>query len=155
TGAGRPGPQIREVRFFECKDPVADFAHPSAPLHLLLDAQPQDFARFKQAKVNLRPTLPSRRIYFLAVNHREPLLADVLLRRALAAGIDRARLLADYFGGAAPPFRSAALMGWSVPLPSPPAGMSKQARALHHTLNGPFPAGSWAVSTDDRVPQTL
>src|SRR5207248_1364272 len=116
---------------------------------------PHDFGRFKQAKVALRPTLPSRRVYFLAVNHRNPALADVLLRRALAAGIDRARLLADHFGGAAPPFRSAALMGWSVPLPAPPAGMSQRAATLHHALTGPFPAGSWAVSTDDRVPQAL
>jgi len=64
-------------------------------------------------------TIPNRRVYFLAVNHRRADLQDARLRRALVRAIDREKLLDDHFRG---------------PL--------KQ--QVHKALNGPYPAGSWA-----------
>src|SRR5262249_25594161 len=97
-------PQGREVRFFVSRDPVADFAHKSAPLHLLLDVPTQELGQLKAAGVCEINTLPTRRVYFLAVNHRDGLLANQAVRRALAHAIDRPALLADHFGGGRPRF---------------------------------------------------
>src|SRR5262249_41609376 len=66
-----------------------------------------------------RPGGLNRRIYFLAVNHRHPLLKKKDLRLALAQAIDREALLDAHFRG--------------------PLG-----KRVHRALNGPYPAGGWA-----------
>src|SRR5262249_18181920 len=68
-----------------------------------------------------RPGGLNRRIYFLAVNHRHPLLKKKDLRLALAQAIDREALLDAHFRG--------------------PLG-----KRVHRALNGPYPAGSWACN---------
>src|SRR2546430_788542 len=75
--------------------------------------------------------------------------------RALARGIDRAALLAESFGGGTPSLRTAPLAGWDVPMPVPSAAIAPRGGTQHHAVNGPFPAGSWAVCTDERVPANL
>jgi ABC-type oligopeptide transport system substrate-binding subunit len=132
--ASRPGkvnlPRIREIRFIATDDPVTDFENDVIDL-LLPEAyagmtEPDKLADVPKVKV-LGP-LASRRIYFLAINHRKPMFEkNVPLRRALALVIDRQKILDDCFGkvkGNAP-------------------------------LNGPYPADSWASkdnlpSLDDR-----
>jgi ABC-type oligopeptide transport system substrate-binding subunit len=64
---------------------------------------------------------PNRRVYFLAVNNRRPLLAGADLRVALARAISREALLDDHFR----------------------KGLE---RKVHRALNGPYPAGSWACN---------
>jgi ABC-type transport system substrate-binding protein len=152
---GRPLPQIREVRFFVSKDPAGDFANKVAPMHLLLDARTQDLGLVKKAGARLAATAPERRVWFLAVNHREPLLADEKLRRALAHGIDRERLLADHFGSGVAAFRAGPLAVWGASGPVVAAAMARGTASHHQALNGPFPAGSWAVCPDERVPARL
>jgi ABC-type transport system substrate-binding protein len=154
-GPGRPLPQIREVRFFVTKDPAADFAHRMAPMHLLLDGRTQDLGQVKKAGARLAPTVPERRVWFLALNHRDPLLADDKLRRALAHGIDREGLLADHFGSGVAAFRAGPLAVWGAGGPVVAAVMAPATASHHQPLNGPFPAGSWAVCPDDRVPPRL
>jgi peptide/nickel transport system substrate-binding protein len=119
-----PGmPSIREIRFYVPADPAADFRNASRPLHLLTDVLPEQVAALKKQGIgNLRP-LPSRRVYFLAVNHRVPALQRQELRRALAHAINRKQILKDHFRGDGP-------------------------ADLQVPLNGPFPAGSWACNTE-------
>jgi ABC-type oligopeptide transport system substrate-binding subunit len=106
-------------------DPVADFTRKSGPLHLLLDVPTPDLAKIKAAGAKDVRTLATRRVYFLAANHRDSVLADESLRRALAHAINRDQALTRCFG------------------------------APHHSLNGPYPAGSWACCPDGRVPKDL
>jgi ABC-type transport system substrate-binding protein len=155
TGPRHPAPQIREIRFFVSSDPAADFAHKTAPMHLLLDARTQDLSRLTKAGIRLAETATERRVYFLAINHRVPALADEKLRRALAHGIDRGRLLADHFGSSVPAFRAGSLAIWGAPGPAVAAAMAPTGAAHHQVLNGPYPAGSWAVCPDNRVPARL
>lgn len=147
---GRPLPQIREVRLFVCKNPAADFADKTAPMHLMLDLPEADVSAVITAGVKDVRTLQPRRVYFIAVNSADRLLADADLRRALAHGIDRKRLLDEHFrGGKRLPLGPAGLL---------PAGslahmaMVQPISKDHQPLNGPFPSGSWAVCTDGRVP---
>jgi ABC-type transport system substrate-binding protein len=154
-GPGRAMPQICEVRLFVTKDPAADFVHKIAPMHLLLDGRSQDLGQVKKNGARLAATVPERRVWFLALNHRDPLLADDKLRRALAHGIDRERLLADHFGSGVAAFRAGPLAVWGAGGPVVAAVMAPAAASHHHALNGPFPAGSWAVCPDDRVPARL
>src|ERR1700732_443535 len=82
-------PNFQEVHLFAVKNPVKEFQHPTRPMQLWLDvptAALKDVGKI--ADVELR-TMPSRRVYFLAVNHRVPALASADLRRAIAHGIDR------------------------------------------------------------------
>ncbi len=110
------GSPFREVHFCVSSDPVADFASKTAPLRLLLDVPTAALGKLKSAGVELR-TLPTRRVWFLAVNHRVPMLADEDLRRALAHGLNREQLLADSFGGGRPSFRTAAIAALGSTLP--------------------------------------
>ncbi len=125
----RPGkaglPHIREIHFFHSKEPGVDFAE--GRLHLLLDlpsSKCQELATVKD--VELR-TLPNRRIYFLAVNHRRTPLKSQALRRALAFAINREQILDDCFR----------------------AGDKKR----HRALNGPYPPQSWPCNPE--VPSEL
>jgi peptide/nickel transport system substrate-binding protein len=119
--ADKPGlPQIREIRFFHSDNPPRDFA--DGRLHLLLDLPTDKIASLRSVKGVTVQTLPNRRVYFLAVNHRSRALQNEDLRRAIAHAIDRTKILDDVF--------RADLKGD----PMPP----------HRPLNGPYPPGSWA-----------
>jgi ABC-type oligopeptide transport system substrate-binding subunit len=80
--------------------------------------------------VAVPPPLTGRRIYFLAVNHRRGDLANLALRRAIALAINREKLLDDFFR----------------------SGLGKE---VHRPLNGPYPPGSWACSTDPSLKPDL
>jgi ABC-type transport system substrate-binding protein len=137
----RPGlPRIREVRFVVSADPAADFRDQARPLHLLLDLSADQADGLRDVGVRDVRTLENRRVYFLAVNHRVPALADQNLRRALAHAIDREQILNDHFRGSA-----TAVRGWVV---------RHRARhpQWHRALNGPYPARSWASAPPSRVP---
>ena len=121
------GPKIREVRFFVSTDPVADLASKTLPMHLLLDVPTQDLGKLKAAGVGEVRTMPTRRVNFLAVNHRDPVLADEAVRRALAHAIDRKQLLADCFGGGRPHFRTAGIAAWGSTLPIMAAALAPKA----------------------------
>jgi ABC-type transport system substrate-binding protein len=147
---GRPVPQIREVRFFISSNPVADFSHKTAPMHLLLDTPLAAIGQLQKAGIKEIRTLKPRRVYFLAVNCGDRLLADVNLRRALAHGTDRDRLLSDHFRGRKrfSPGPANFVSGASLIQ----AAMSVPASSDHRSLNGPFPADAWACCKDGRVP---
>ncbi len=116
-------PSIREVRFFACTDPAREFEQ--GRLDLALDLTAEEAAKLQGAprvRVDLpRPGAPNRRVYFLALNQRRPLLVNVKLRRALAYAINREKLLDDHFRG----------------------GLK-----IHKAINGPYPAGSWACNPE-------
>jgi ABC-type oligopeptide transport system substrate-binding subunit len=151
---GHPVSKIHEVRFFAYRDPAAELAHKTAPVHLLLDLTTQDLARIKAGTAEIRSG-PTRRVWFLAVNHRDDRLADESLRRALAHGLDRERLLADHFGGGRPGFHTGAAAVWGAGHAVMAAALLPRGAARHHPLNGPYPADSWACCTDGRVPARL
>lgn len=117
----RPGheglPRVRELRLFETREPFKDLE--GGKLDLVLDLPSKDAeAAGKLPGVIVPPPMPTRRIHFLAVNHRRPALQSAALRRALLRAVPRERLLAECFRG-----------------PGDKA---------HRPLNGPYPAGSWA-----------
>jgi ABC-type transport system substrate-binding protein len=149
------GPKIREVRFFVSTDPAADLASKTLPMHLLLDVPTQELGKVKATGAGEVRTMQTRRVNFLAVNHRDPVLADEAVRRALAHAIDRKQLLADCFGGGRPLFRTAGIAAWGSTLPIMAAALAPKGAAMHQALNGPYPSGSWATCTDGRVPKTL
>jgi peptide/nickel transport system substrate-binding protein len=134
TRPGKTGlPQIREVRFFAWTSPEKELKE--GRLHVMLDVPTKQFLDLQAEDLGLRGvvtfhTLPSRRIHFLAVNHRRTALQNPQLRRAIALAIDRTKLLNDSF-----------------------RLDQKEARNFHRPLNGPFPAGSWAC--DDKVKADL
>jgi len=118
---------VREVRMMAWKD-----IHPDMPLpHLVLDMPPNSMSSLKKMGYADIRSAPSRRVYFLALNHRVPSLANQDLRRALAHAIGRDQILEDSFRG--------------------PAGAGQWQRAL----NGPFPVHSWAFCPPPRVPEDL
>jgi ABC-type oligopeptide transport system substrate-binding subunit len=121
---GKSGlPRIREIQFFHSEDPAKDFQ--DGKLQLLLDLPTSRFQELDSAglgdAVTLK-TLPNRRIYFLAMNHRKPLLGNnQALRRAIAHAINREAILNDCFRAGLRP-------------------------APHRPLTGPYPPNSWACN---------
>ncbi|MFQ3592524.1 MAG: ABC transporter substrate-binding protein [Gemmataceae bacterium] len=121
--ASRPGkaglPRVREVRLYVPPDPVKDLLDGS--LDMVFDLTAEQAGKLQTAPgvvvppPNKQPQ--DRRVYFLAVNNRKLILAD--LRLALARAIDREALLDEYFRKGYP-------------------------EKIHYALNGPFPVGSWA-----------
>jgi ABC-type transport system substrate-binding protein len=122
--AARPGkqdmPRIREVYFSTSQNPIDALSKGS--IELLLPEAVRDLGREgieklrKLGGVKLVGPLPTRRIYFLAINLRKPVFESVELRQALAYAIPRAQILKEVFG--------------DLPGDKP--------------LTGPYPAGSWA-----------
>jgi ABC-type transport system substrate-binding protein len=112
---GLPG--IREIRFFQSKNPAADFT--SGRLHLLLDLPTKMYDELKTIQGIQLKTLPNRRIYFLAVNNQNTFLSDENLRKALASAIDRESILKEHFQFGDP--------------------------TRHRVLNSPYPPNSWAA----------
>jgi peptide/nickel transport system substrate-binding protein len=117
-------PRIREIQFFHSDDPITDFK--DGKLDLLLDLKTRQVTTLKDAllaKVVVPEPMPNRRVYFLAVNHRQAPLQNADLRRALAYAIDRQEILTKVYRA---------------------AGFEK----IHKALNGPYPAGSWACASN-------
>jgi ABC-type transport system substrate-binding protein len=111
-------PKIREVQFFQSDDPVKDLKNGS--LELITDLPADKVKAVQEAAKTYKVLGPmkNRRIYFLAVNHRNPALANADVRKAIAHAIDREQLLEEHFR----------------------AGF----KGAHRALNGPFPMTSWA-----------
>ena len=120
---GKAGlPRIEEIHFILYKDPAEELAAGKVGrLDLILDLTAKEADSLK-ARPDLHvavPASPNRRIYFLAVNHRKPSLANAAFRCSLAYAINRDRLLDDAFRAA-------------------------PGQELHTPLNGPYPAKAWA-----------
>ena len=140
-------PYIHEIRFFDYgyrdEDAQAALTRQSAPLDVLLDLTAGQAAALRLAGPRLglevpRPVesrRPNLRVYFLAVNHRTPALAHQELRQAIARAVNREELLDRHFREH-PPKDSAPLLDH-----------------LHESLNGPYPAGSWACDPDAGRPR--
>ncbi len=121
----RDTPRIREIRFFAVSDPVADLRQGNLQVALDLRAEQVEQLRANgQIVTSLStPPLPNRRVWFLAVNHRQVALAEPDIRIALARAIPREQLLNEHFR----------------------KGLGAQ---VHKALNGPYPAGSWACDPE-------
>jgi ABC-type oligopeptide transport system substrate-binding subunit len=127
---GKQGqPRIREVQFYaydkDKPNPIEDLKN--LDLHLLLDLNAGEATALEQQAAGLSvklepPQASNRRVYFLAVNHRNLALQNPDLRLALARGINREAILN------LPEIRG--LIG----------------RKIHKALNSLFPADSWALS---------
>jgi peptide/nickel transport system substrate-binding protein len=126
---GMPGPgSLREIRFFTW--PAGD-AELGSPLpQLALDPTPAQTAALRKHGITDVRRLPIPRVWFLGVNHRRPVLANVNVRLALAHAIDRHGLLERHF-----------VMDGPGAAPS--------------TVNGLFARGSWANSKVQQVPEEL
>ena len=74
-------------------------------LMLLLDLKADDVGQLP--KENFRVPIPAdsaapnRRVYYLAINHRQPALSDENIRAALSLAINREALLDRYYRGLA------------------------------------------------------
>jgi ABC-type transport system substrate-binding protein len=120
-------PRMREIHMVQfagaADDPATALAN--GQIDLLLDPSPTTVAALRtQDGVEVRGPMTSRRVYFLAVNHRVGLLKGFPtspLRQALALAIDRQAILDKCFRA--------------------------EPGKLHHSLNSPFPAGSWPCDT--------
>jgi ABC-type transport system substrate-binding protein len=146
-------PYLDEIHLFARQGPAKDFPADRARNTLLLDVPTEDLRTLKSKGFsNLRSLLP-RRVYFLAVNHRIPALANLDLRRALAHAIDRERVLDVHFRGGRPELRSIEVVGPATVLPflSQREGFAD----FHRALNGPYPPDSWAHCPAPRVPAAL
>jgi ABC-type transport system substrate-binding protein len=135
--SGREGklglPRVREIHFtpFAGWPDEAEKALKEGRIDLLLDVGAKQAKGLRSAgKWEVRGPMPNRRVYFLAVNHRDARInGNVALRRALALAIDRQALLDKFF-------------------------RDEPGAKAHHSLNGPFPAGSWPCEPK-KVPAEL
>jgi hypothetical protein len=118
---GRLGqPYISEVQWSSPPDAAEALIQDQVDLALDLDGAQAD--RLKKAGYEApipRPGENNRRIHFLAVNHRKPILAEPAMRLALARAIPREKILDRVYR-----------KGLSYP--------------AHVALNGPYPVLSWA-----------
>lgn len=115
-----------EIRMVSWKD-MRD--HPQQPTpQLVLDFTERSLDSWKKKGYTSATNVVNRRVYFLAVNHRVPALANTDLRRALAHAIDREKILLQCFRG---------------------DGISTKRDV---PLSGPFPARCWASCPPPRVP---
>ncbi len=117
-------PRIHEIRFVvPTGDPAAELRE--GKLDMLLDVPTLEMMRMRDPKYELAKSInevtrTSRRIWMLAVNHRQRYFQDEAgraLRRAIAFAINRDEILKVFQAGT----------------------------ANHRELNGPFPNGTWAA----------
>jgi ABC-type transport system substrate-binding protein len=132
TYGGREGkanlPAFREIRMVK----GADFR--TGRLHLMVGLNRQQLREVQSRDAGLDAVkilpLPSRRVQFLAVNHRHLPLQNVDLRRAIAFAINRDKVLDECF--------------------------RTESGKFHQALNGPFPVGSWPCNDKEQeVPSRL
>lgn len=115
-------PRIREIHLVKSTDPIQELRDPN--FGMLFDLTSAKFKELQSAGLEASArfkTLPNRRIYFLALNHRNSVLQDEHFRRGLAHAIQREEILNTCFRE-----------GLQNPVP-------------HRALNGPYPPGSWAA----------
>ncbi len=151
--AERPDlPRARQIRMFAWND-FKDLQALPHPVHIVLGI-PADKMTLA-SELNLRPTQSalSRRIHFLAVNHRVTSLTNVHLRRFLAAAIDREQILMQHFRGGVPPAWWLEYFGAGPVVASMPWRLSRDRH--HQALNGPYPADTWACCAPPHVPARL
>jgi ABC-type transport system substrate-binding protein len=126
-------PRVKEIHLvpFAGGPDEGEKALKDGRIDVLLDVTAKQVKGLKQAgKVEVRGPMPNRRVYFLAVNHRDARVnGNVALRRALALAIDRQALLDKFF-------------------------RDEAGSKVHRSLNGPFPAGSWPCEPK-KVPAEL
>jgi ABC-type transport system substrate-binding protein len=130
---GRFGlPRIREIQFVEYPregehpvDGLLTVSGNTDGVHFVADVpagRAKDLKENHLRTLNVVGPLKTRRVWFLAVNHRRPPLQNNMdLRLAIAYAIHREEVLDKCFRG----------------------GYGKE---VHQALNGPFPAGSWACN---------
>jgi ABC-type transport system substrate-binding protein len=117
------------------QNPAKDLA--ATPPHLVLDAHDHQLPELGKLGFAETRTMWEPRVWLMAVNHRQPALADPVLRRALAFALDREQILDRHFRRAGPDKK--------------PAEGSKH----HRAVAGPFPPDSWAACPPPRVPASL
>lgn len=143
-----PVPVIREVRFQVARDPVAEFQAPTSPLHLLLSISAEREALLRAAKLGevvLPRPFRQQRVHFLAVNQRVGgVLASVDFRQALAAAIDRERLVDEEFRGRHPAYKKIAALGAGLGIAAGP--LRQNGQDAHRPLDSLFPSGSWPAA---------
>lgn len=120
-----PGlPKIREIVFqqYDALKMVDGFLQKDQKVHLVYDLNKEHVNQLDQhgAKV---VALETPAVWFLAPNHRKPLLQNRNLRLAIAHAIDREAILNQFFG--------------------PGRG-----QADHVALTGPYPRDCWAYNAD-------
>jgi len=148
-----PQPSIREIRMFTWQQPVTDPVASEARAALLLDVPTEQLQTIKaRGPGNIRSAL-ERRVYFLALNHRVPVLGDADLRRALAHAIDREKILDDHFRGVPPELH--VLEALAPALAVPLRHLGEKRSEFHHALNGLYPADCWAYCPPPRVSASL
>src|SRR5439155_24925245 len=81
-------------------------------------------------------------------------LADQNLRQAFAHALDRERILTYRFSGGEPGHRLLAAAGGAAAVATLDLRQGGHAE-YHRPLNGPYPAGSWAVCPPPQVPAVL
>jgi peptide/nickel transport system substrate-binding protein len=117
-------PLIREIHLVKAAD--AALAFREGGLGMLFDPPSAKFKELQAAGINDLvnfKTLPNRRIYFLALNHRNNVFQNEAFRRGLANVIKRDEILDSCF---------------RKDLAPPP----------HRALTGPYPPGSWACKPE-------
>jgi peptide/nickel transport system substrate-binding protein len=124
-------PHLREVRFVELEkvaDPFGEFR--GGRLNIIPDLTPAELAKALDqnaaalgGKGVVHTAAVNRRVYVLALNHRQNALQNRDLRRGLALAIDREGVVQELLGGV-------------------PAAYRRTSAALV----GPYPAGSWAAA---------
>lgn len=117
----KPGkPFFWQIRFFHSDNPQKDFEE--RKLDLLLDLPTKSLQELKSVGGIRTHTLPNRRIYFLAVNHRKLIPPqEENLPLAIGLAINRTKILDDVF---------------------------RDGQPVHRPLNGPYPPGSWAALSE-------
>jgi peptide/nickel transport system substrate-binding protein len=130
--ANRDGlPKIREIHMVKSEDPAHDFREEK--LGLLLDPPSAKFKELQSAGIDgvvTFHTLRNRRIYFLALNHRNSVFQNEAFRRGLANAIQREAILNQCF-------------------------RKDLGNSTHRALNGPYPPGSWAFKPDLKAYDTI
>lgn len=152
--ADRPRqPYIREIRFFVPDLQAISKDNSDPPIHLWLDLTAEQMALAKEVTPLRFNTIRTPRVYFLAVNHRRPILGNRDFRRGLANAIDREKALDVCFRANDPALKDVDATG--AGLGAAAAFLGTAGVQAHQRLNGLFPAGCWAMAPAVRVPEKL
>jgi ABC-type oligopeptide transport system substrate-binding subunit len=135
-----------EIQFHKMSDPVKQLSDPKAPLHLLLGLTEEQIGFLKSRHVGNIRSLGSRRVNFLAVNHRHPPLRNHALRKGLAMALDRSSILVQCFRSKSPEYGLLETTGAGPAVAA--SFLGDKLPNYHKVLNSPFPAGSWACKPD-------
>jgi len=97
-------PTIPEIRFYKSLDPIDELI--TGKIDLAVDLNFQDVAKIKKLNNNpsiifaqTGPSLPNKRIYFIAANTNKGILKSPEIRKAIAHSLLRAKILTDVWIG--------------------------------------------------------